>query len=235
MIDPKRPVQLPLGITLRDEARFENFIVGENGLLFNSLRQAARGQGEQYLYLWGGASHGSSHLLQSSCHEAQAFGRSSVYLPLRELIDHPPGILDNMEQLQLVCIDDLDCIAGESAWQEAVFHLFNRMREVGHTLLIAAHKAPAQLGLALPDLVSRLNWGMVFHVYPINDEAKAVALKARAAGRGFELSDEVVHYLLHHGSRDMAHLLAVLERLDHASLSAQRRITVPFVKQEMGW
>lgn len=229
------PLQLPLGISLRDEARFENFITGDNGLLCHALQKASSGEGEPSIYLWGGVSHGCTHLLQSCCHRADEVGRHSVYLPLRDLREHPPALLDNLEQLDLVCIDDLQVIAGDRAWEEALFHLFNRLRAAQRTLILAADRAPAQLGLSLPDLESRLGWGLVFHLYPIDDEAKALALKARAAARGFELSDEVTRYLLHHGSREMAQLLAVLECLDHASLSAQRRITVPFVKQVMGW
>ncbi|GAB2604478.1 DnaA regulatory inactivator Hda [Nitrincola alkalisediminis] len=235
MAHVKAPVQLPLGIALRDEARFENFVVGDNGLLISTLKQAASGRGEQYAYFWGGHSHGCSHLLQSCCHLADEHRRHSVYLPIATLIDHDPSIFENMDQLDLVCIDDIELIAGRKEWEEAVFHLYNRMRAAGKTLLIAGKKAPAHLGLTLVDLESRLLWGMVLHAYAIDDEAKILALKARAAERGFELSQEVLRYLLHHGSRDMAHLLSVLEKLDHASLSAQRRITIPFVKQVMGW
>ncbi|WP_151703502.1 DnaA regulatory inactivator Hda [Nitrincola alkalilacustris] len=235
MTEQTAPFQLPLGITLRDDARFENFVIGDNALLFEALRHSATGQGEQLLYIWGQPSTGCSHLLQSCCHLADSAKRQAVYLPLAELLQHGPVLLEDMDQLDLVCIDDIEQIAGLPAWEEAVFHLFNRMRALQHTLLIASKLPPKTLGLKLSDLESRLHWGMVFRVNPIRDDEKVVALKSRAQARGFDLSDEVVKYMMHHGSRDMASLLSVLNRLDHASLSAQRRITVPFVKQVMGW
>lgn len=46
------PQQLPLGVSLRDEARFENYQVGDNGLVYAMLRQAAIGKGENFLYIW---------------------------------------------------------------------------------------------------------------------------------------------------------------------------------------
>lgn len=235
MSTKKAPVQLPLGIILRDDARFENFVSGDNGLARAELERAAQGQGEQYIYLWGHAGVGCSHLLQSCCHAADPVRRTAVYLPLAELSHAGPELLDDLDQLQLVCIDNLERVAGQPAWEEALFHLFNRMRAVGHVLILAAERSPRSLGLKLPDLESRLNWGLVFQIRPLDDETKEIALKARAGARGLQLGDEVVRYLMHHGSRDMANLLVTLDKLDRASLSAQRRITVPFVKQVMGW
>lgn len=229
------PVQLPLGIGLRDDARFENFVAGDNGLACTELERAARGEGEQYVYLWGHQGVGCSHLLQSCCHAADPVRRSAVYLPLSELMYAGPELLEDMDQLQLVCIDNLERIAGLPQWEEALFHLFNRMRALNHVLVLAADRSPRHLGLGLPDLESRLNWGLVFQIRALDDATKEVALKSRARARGLHLSDEVVRYLMHRGSRDMANLLVTLERLDRASLSAQRRITVPFVKQVMGW
>lgn len=229
------PVQLPLGVTLRDDARFENFIQGGNGLVCAALEQAVAGAGERYLYLWGHTGSGCTHLLQSCCHASQSTHRPAVYLPLAELKPLGPGLLEDLDRLELVCIDDLERIAGDPEWEEALFHLYNRMRANDHLLIIAAHRPPARLGIGLPDLESRLNWGMVFQLLPLDDDTKMVALRTRAQARGLQLSDEVIRYLLHHGSRNMAHLLGTLDQLDMASLSAQRRITVPFVKQVMNW
>ncbi|MBV1787550.1 DnaA regulatory inactivator Hda [Marinobacterium sp. D7] len=235
MTTKKAPIQLPLGISLRDDARFENYVSGENGLACAQLEQAARGEGEQYIYLWGHQGVGCSHLLQSCCHAADPVRRTAVYLPLAELTHAGPELLDDLDQLQMVCIDNLEQVAGLPQWEEALFHLFNRMRAAGHVLVLAADRSPRSLGIKLPDLESRLNWGLVFQVKPLDDATKEVALKSRARARGLQLSDEVVRYLMHHGSRDMANLLVTLDRLDRESLSAQRRITVPFVKQVMDW
>ncbi|MBR9828802.1 MAG: DnaA regulatory inactivator Hda [Oceanospirillales bacterium] len=228
-------MQLPLGISLRDDARFENFVRGRNGLVCAALEKAASGFGEQYLFLWGHAGTGCSHLLQSCCHASDPVRRSAVYLPLAELKSCGPQLLENFDQLDLVCIDNLEQIAGDAEWEEAVFHLYNRMRANGHVLILAASLPPAKLGIKLADLESRLNWGMVFQLQALDDDTKVVALKARAHARGLQLGDDVIRYLMHHGSRNMAHLLVTLDELDVASLSAQRKITVPFVKQVMNW
>ncbi|MBY4677907.1 DnaA regulatory inactivator Hda [Marinobacterium arenosum] len=230
------PFQIPLGVGLRDDARFENFYPGGNELALATARAASRGEGELLLYYWGASAVGCSHLLQAVCHAAEPAHRSAIYLPLDEMMAMGgPNVLEGLEHLDLVCLDNVQVIAGNEAWELGVFHFFNRIRAQNNHLLIGASVPPRLLGIKLPDLQSRLTWGMVFQLQPLGDEDKVSALKARAVARGFELSDEVVRYLIHHASRDMSDLVELLERLDRASLSAKRKVTIPFIKQVMGW
>ncbi|WP_286238221.1 DnaA regulatory inactivator Hda [Neptuniibacter halophilus] len=228
------PFQIPLSVGLRDDARFENFYAQGNELLCASLKAAACGQGEQFVYIWGGAGVGCTHLLQAVCHEAEPVGRSAGYIPLDELKHLGSGILEGMEFLDLVCIDGVDAVAGDKVWEEGLFHFFNRIREQGNTLIIAASAAPRQLGILLPDLASRLSWGIVFQVQALDDETKLKAIQMRASARGLEFSDEVARFLLHHASRNMNDLTFLLDTLDQASLSAKRKVTIPFIKEVTG-
>jgi len=230
----EQPLQLPLHISLRDDARFANFCATGNELALHSLQQTIQGQGETFIYLWGAAGSGCTHLLQASCHQAEPAGLSAAYLPLEELRLMGPEILEGMEFLDLVCIDHLQQVAGDPVWEEALFHLFNRIREQGSTLLVAADAAPRQLPVKLPDLASRLGWGVVFQIQSLADEDKCLVLQQRATARGMALSDEVARYLLNHASRDMSHLSQLLDQLDQASLSAKRKLTIPFIKEVTG-
>jgi DnaA family protein len=228
------PFQIPLSVGLRDDARFENFYSQGNELLCASLKAAAQSEGEQFIYIWGNLGVGCTHLLQAICHEADPVGRTAAYLPLDELKHLGGGILDGMEYLDLVCLDSIDAVVGDKKWEEALFHFFNRIREQGNTLIIAASAAPRHLGVNLPDLASRLSWGIVFQVQPLNDETKLKAIQMRAGARGIEFSDDVARYLLHHASRNMNDLTFLLDTLDQASLSAKRKVTIPFIKEVTG-
>ncbi|WP_426416523.1 DnaA regulatory inactivator Hda [Aestuariirhabdus sp. LZHN29] len=230
-------MQLPLGIRLRDEATFDNFVAGDNGALMAMLdpRLAKRGEQEPLFYLYGNPGVGVSHLLEAACHQADQAAQSSVYLPLLELGDYPASLLEGLENLDLVCIDDLQQVAGSMAWEEGLFHLFNRVRDSGTRLLLGSRQTPANMGVQLPDLVSRLGWGLVFQVQPLDDEHKCEALILRARNRGLEMSDELARYILSRSERGMGALFGVLEQLDSASLRDKRRLTLPFIKQVMGW
>lgn len=224
--------QLPLGMWLRQGASLDNFWGSENHQLLQSLRHLTVSGDERFLYLWGVEGVGKSHLLHAVCHIATAFGESSVYLPMAQAGQFTPEMLEGLEQMSIVAIDDVDAIAGDKAWETALFNLYNRIRDNGTGSLVLAARAPlADLGLILPDLKSRLSWGLVYQVHAMTDDEKLQALKQRADSRGFELPDEVAAYLLRHYQRQTAQLFELLERLDQRSLAEQRRLTIPFVKQ----
>ncbi|HSX71655.1 MAG TPA: DnaA regulatory inactivator Hda [Pseudomonas sp.] len=233
-----KPVQLPLGIRLRDDATFANYYPGANAAALGyveRLCEADAGWTESLIYLWGGEGVGRSHLLQAACLRFEQRGESAVYLPLSEVVEHGPELLDGLEQCELVCLDELDAVAGRSDWEEALFHLFNRLRDAGRKLLLAATVSPRELSVQLPDLQSRLTLALVFQLHALSDEDKLRALQLRASRRGLHLTDEVGRFILTRGERSMSALFELLERLDQASLQAQRKLTIPFLKETLGW
>jgi DnaA family protein len=226
--------QLPLGLTLKDSATFANFIAGPHSEVVLALQTCAQGQGEAFIYLAGASGTGKTHLLQAACHEAAQCSGTVAYLPLQRAAEFNTGVLEGLERMALVCLDDVQSVAGQADWEQALFVLFNRLRDNGGRLIVSAISKPSQLGLTLADLGSRLGWGITYVLQELDDDGKLLALRLRAQARGFELPDEVGRYLLLRLPRDMHALFAVLDRLDYASLVAQRRLTVPFIKSILG-
>lgn len=224
-------VQLPLHIGLRDSATFANFYPAGNAQVLAQLQQCARLEGERFIFIYGATGEGKSHLLQAACHTVSESGQPVVYLPLSQREQFSVEMLEGLEHMSLLCIDDLDAIAGDAVWEEAIFHLYNRVRDAGARLIVAANNHPAALAVRLPDLQSRLVWGLVYKLQALNDEQLTAALQLRAKGRGLELPAEVVAYLLKRCARDMNSLFDLLEKLDRESLVAQRKLTIPFVRQ----
>ncbi|SDH96687.1 DnaA regulatory inactivator Hda [Pseudomonas panipatensis] len=234
----KQPMQLPLGIRLRDDATFANYYPGANAAALGYVERlcdAEAGWAESLIYLWGVEGVGRSHLLQAACLRFEQYGESSVYLPMADLVQYGPAIFDDLEQLELVCLDDLEALAGLPEWEEALFHLFNRLRDAGRRLLLAASMPPRELPVKLPDLKSRLTLSLIFQLHPLTDEEKLRALQLRASRRGLHLTDEVGRFILTRGARSMEFLFDLLDELDKASLQAQRKLTIPFLKETLGW
>jgi len=223
-------IQLPLHIGLRDAATFTNYYRADNAQVVEQCEQCATRSGEQFVYLHGVNGTGKSHLLQAVCHAAAENNLQAVYLPMHQCIAMSTAIFEGLEHMDIVCIDDLDAIAGNAQWETALFHLFNRVRDAGAYLVIAANANTQELGLALPDLQSRLAWGLAFRLQSLDDAQLAAALQMRAGVRGIELADEVAAYILKRCPRDMNAVFELLEKLDHESLVAKRRLTIPFVK-----
>ena len=222
--------QLPLGLALRDSARFASFFPGPNTEAVRCLQSAAAGEGEALVFLYGAAGLGKTHLLQAACHEAARREQAAAYLPLHEQQTLSPELFAGMEELRLVCVDDVEAIAGLPEWETGLFHLFNRMRESGSRLLVAASDRADRIGLQLPDLVSRLGWGVTYNLGPLDEASVQAALQHRAQGRGLELPEETAAFLLKRIPRDLPSVFDLLDRLDAASMVEQRRLTIPFVR-----
>lgn len=222
--------QLTLPIQLRDDATFANFYIEKNVILIKALQAFILEPFQHYIYLWGHSGAGCTHLLQACCHLADKHALRTAYLPMIELINLNSNLFDDLEQLELIAIDNIEVIANHQTWQEALFHLFNRCKANKTRLLMTANNIPQGLNLTLPDLISRLNSGLLFQVQELSDEAKLAALQMRAQLRGIELNNEVGKYLLTHHSRHLNDLFILLEKLDHLSLAEQRKLTIPFVK-----
>ena len=231
------PFQMHLGIALNDAATFDNFYIADDShshVLF-ALRALANKTEKHNTLIWGASGCGLTHLAQAACREANDNGLSSQYLPLNELLGYSPeDICDGMEELDLLCLDGIDLICGSEMWELALFHLINRVRDKNHTVLFCSHTSPPSLPVLLPDLKSRLLGAMVYHIESLSDKGKERAMIIRAQSRGFDLSTEVARYIIHRASRDTNELFYLLDRLDDASLRAQRRLTIPFVKEVLG-
>lgn len=222
--------QQPLPLGFDPLQGFEEFHIGPNAESVAHLRGLAAGGPEPFIYLWGAAAQGKSHLLNACCRAAHQRGLRCAYLPLAALAAYGPQMFDGLDQLDLVCLDNLEAITGNPGWEQSLFSLFNGLREQGRRLLTAARQPPAQLPVQLPDLKTRLEWGLTLHLAPLSDGDKLQALHLQARSMGMELPPAVGRYLMAHRERDLGSLRQLLEELDRATLAAQRKLTVPFVK-----
>lgn len=222
--------QLPLTLRYPPDQRLDTYVVAPEGVL-PQLRALATGEAAEWLYLAGPAGTGKTHLLLATCAAAETAGRRATYLPLAAATGRLREALDAMEGHDVVALDGLDAIAGAREDEHALFDAHNRARASGASILYAARGAPEALDLTLPDLRSRLSQCSRLTLQPLDDAGRAEVLRQRARRRGLVLEDAALDWLLRRTGRDLAALTALLDRLDHASLAAQRRITVPFLRQ----
>jgi DnaA family protein len=222
--------QLPLGVQLGVSLRFETFHAGANGEAIAALALRAAGEFRPPLWLYGPAGCGKSHLLQAACAHAGSQGFTAAYLPMAAVRAEDPALLDGYEHLRLVALDDLEAVAGVAEWERALFTLYNGLQEQRGCLVLAALQAPAALPFGLPDLASRLAASEVHRLQPLAEPDQAEALRRRALHRGLELPEETLSYLTRRAPRDFSALCRLLDELDTEALAAQRRLTVPFVR-----
>ncbi len=236
-----RNAQLTLSVQLPDDETFVSYQGETNKAVAELLKQfisaaevstsASNKDKIHGFYLFGIADSGKSHLLHASCAFAQDCNKTSVCLSFSELQHLSVEVLIGLENIDVVCLDDIHLIAEQPQWQQAVFDLYNRITEQGKQLIITGNKSVNELALTLPDLRSRLSWGFVEQLKLLTDDEMLIAIQFRATQRGLLLNDDVSNFLLTRLSRNMRTLIESLDKLDKASMREQRRITIPFIKE----
>ncbi len=228
----KHEDQLPLAVGLEDEATFENFVTSrENLQLLTWLQDPERL--DSPVLIQGPPASGRTHVLQACCH--QAGGRGAFFLPLRHKDRLRPEILEGLGGLSMICIDDLQFAAGDVDWELALVHLIDTVNPTASHLVLSASAKAADLPWELPDLGSRLQQALFFRLHLLSDEGNMEAFELRARNRGLDLAAGVTEFIGARAERRLDALMAILKRLDESSMQRQHRITIPLVKEILGW
>jgi|TARA_B100001971_G_scaffold129546_1_gene119522 DnaA family protein len=223
--------QLNLPLRLADSASFENFFPAANGEALAAVSAITDSSARpRSLYLYGSPASGKSHLLHALCRGATEQSQLTVFVPAG-LESIEPELVSQLNPSSIVCVDDLENIAGTRVWEEALLELYERVQGSTGALVVAGRRPPGEAGLLLPDLATRLAVGGVYSLHPLAEADMADAMRLRAHRRGLELSDAVISYLLRRVRRDSATVFAMLDHLDAQAFSQQRRLTVPFVRE----
>ena len=222
--------QIPLQLEPRRDSRFEDFVSGPNHAVVEALKHMPAEPGSS-IFLFGDEGSGKTHLLNALCYETRERQGRAFYLTLKRLPKDAIASLQGLEKLDLVCVDDLHVIAGDQAWEEALFHCFNRIREANGRLLVSSRKRLSALDLGLPDLASRLAWGLRLPLLPLADNDKLAVIVLHSNALGLSLPEDVQQYLLKHHDRSMTALIQTVENLHQAALTNKRRITVPLARE----
>ncbi|MBE1301221.1 MAG: DnaA regulatory inactivator Hda [Alteromonadaceae bacterium] len=227
--------QMPLPIANLPRFAFDNYLTGENAELLFRLKNLSpiESSHKKPIFIYcGDEAVGKSHLLHASYQKIQSQGYNTTFLDLNSLVDYPPMILEQMEQLDVIFIDHLDAIVGKREWEVALFDLINKVLEREKGLIVLTSRTiPALTEFSLPDLKSRLMWGDTIKIVPLNNDDKQAYFMMKAKERGFKLTEDVTKYLINRIARDTKTLNTWLDKLDEVSLQEKRKLTIPLLKQ----
>ena len=216
----KQPRQMLLDLGQEKPQTLATFVPGSNLELMQFLPGLVAGTTvDRFVYLWGEAGAGKTHLLQ-----ALAETPGARYIAH----DAPAEQFQFSPETSLYLIDDCDLLSETS--QIEAFALFNQVREHGAMMATAGAAAPAHLALR-EDLRTRLGWGLIYQVHELTDDDKLAALNQAAVARGINVATGVLPYLITHFARDMRSLSAMLDALDAYSLETKRPITLPLLRE----
>lgn len=222
--------QIPLPLRLDPDLSFERFHPGPNREVIEQLESVALGETCVPVYVHGLKGSGKTHLLQATCIRSSQHGHLAMAIGMKDLPEALPSIFDGLNNLDILCIDDIQTVAGIIEWEEALFALFNEFTDQGRQLVFGANAPPSLIPFVLEDLKSRLSSAIVFGLQPLSEAECLEVLVTQARARGLEIPESVAVYLIRRVNRDLSYLMEQLEMLDVASLAASKKITIPLVK-----
>jgi len=225
-------LQLPLDIQLNESATFKNYFVGENEQLVDKLSNLHKMKAD-FVFVWGASGVGKTHLAQATCHSLADSEKLIAYFP----IDQPnigSESLENLENVDFVCIDGFESLAGKNKWEQAFFDFYNQLRSHERQLVIFSQLSPNQISIDLADLKSRLGAMEVYKLRAIPDRQKINFLIGYGKSRGLEITEDVASFILTRTNREVATIRSLIKTLDQQALTHKRKITVPFVKDILG-
>ena len=209
-----------------NNSSFGDFYIEENNhSVLGNLK------GEEDLVIYGSSKVGKSFLLQSLCNYFSEANKSSLYIPLKELNNHETRLLDNLDKLNLICIDDLDFIAGDSKWETAIFNLINDCLLSNCRIVFCSNINPSMIPFKMKDLFSRIQKINQMEVYPVKSDNLNEAVRFFADLRSINIGDKEIAYLINHSRRSMGDLVNHVNQLDKLSMQLKRKITIPLIKK----
>lgn len=225
-------IQLPLAVHWPQSAELSEFLPGRNAEALAALRHCLDGGSPAALLIEAPSGRGKSLLLQGAAREVQQRGGTAAYLPLTLLGTEDAAVLEGLDDLELVCVDELEHAVTHPVLVAELLRFIDRRRVSGRALLLAWNPM-AEVPAMPADLLTRIQACARFFLHPLNDAELASMLRRRAAQRGMEMAEEVAAFVVRRCPRNPSELMAVLDELDRQSLSSQRRLTVPFVQQRL--
>ncbi len=233
------PRQTTLAVDPPFIQRLENFVAGDNLEVIAGVRAAIKSEHFAGLWVCGTSHVGKSHLLRAACVLDEGKAMNAAFVACQRNHTAAPGLayqLDLASQFgSMVVLDDVGVLAGDREFEYQLMAMYQRLVQEGGALLVS-HGAPATaVEFNLPDLNSRMRSLLHYQLNPLQDDDKADLLRTRAAHRGYQLDEAVLAYWLARGPRDIEALLIDLDRLDRASLSRKRSVTIPLLKDELGY
>tara|TARA_B100000989_G_scaffold278845_1_gene240978 strand:+ start:155 stop:832 length:678 start_codon:yes stop_codon:yes gene_type:complete len=223
MINPK---QLTFPWSKSNRSELENFFFDEKNLKLKDILLS-----DEDFFLYGGNKVGKTYLMQSLCNLYSKKDKTSLYIPLRDILNFDTSFLDSLDSLDLICVDDINLINGRDKWELAFFNLINNCLTSKCRLIFCSSINPYQLAFELKDLESRIKRLDSFEILPVSDSNLVNALNFIAKSRTINLGMKELNYLVKYSKRSVSSLTKLINKLDKLSMEQKRKITIPLIKE----
>ena len=224
-----KPKQLTFPWNKVNKSSLEGFFTSqENSHLLSLLKDS---DFLDDLFIYGTKESGKTFLLQAMCNSYSSVSKSSLYIPLKKVMNYGVEIFESLENIDLICVDGIEEAISKIEWEKAIFNLINKALISETRLILTSSEDLQSLNFSLPDLESRIRKIQSYELHPVNDKDIFDALKYISKLTSINLGDKEAKYLVTYSQRNISNLVHILESLDQLSMEMKRKITIPLIKE----
>ena len=224
-----KPKQLTFPWNKVNKSSLEGFFISEENSHLLSLLKDSDFLDD--LFIYGTKESGKTFLLQAMCNSYSSMSKSSLYIPLKKVMNFGVEIFESLENIDLICVDGIEEVISKIEWETAIFNLINKALISESRLILTSSKDLKSLNFSLLDLESRIRKIQSYELHPINDKDIFDALKYISKLTSINLGDKEARYLVTYSQRNISNLVHILESLDQLSMEMKRKITIPLIKE----
>ena len=216
--------QIPINFSFCNAKTLDNYISGENKHLIKALKEFAKNNHGQLIYLFGEKSTGKSHLCKAVfdiIEDTKILVNQHNFETLSDM---------DLQNINYLILDDFEIILEKGNNEDTLFYYINEFIISKKSLLISSINSTEQITFTKKDLKSRLTSNLIFNIKEISDERKVEVLKNITEDIGWTIEEKVCQYIMYHYRRDLFFLCNVLKSIDENSLALKKKVTIPFVK-----
>ncbi len=236
------------------EYTFDNFIVGSSNKFAHAASLAVANEpackanvdANTYnpLFIYGPSGLGKTHLLYAITNHIKKTRPELKILYLKgedftnEMIDSiakktTPQFREKYRTADVLCIDDIQFIAGRDSTQEEFFHTFNALYEDHKQIILTSDRPPRDIKTLEDRLKSRFEWGITADIQPPDADLRAAILKKKAEQMNIQLSPEVVNFLAENLKSNIRQVEGAIKKLGALSLLTGTPITIELAKNSI--
>ena len=229
--------QLILNFPARPEFSFSNFVISQGSqLAFDSAINFCSADRVLYqsLFIFGPKNLGKTHLLLSIGNHAAENGAKAIYIQGKDFAKKAGESNQNeIIDADYFLLDDIEALTPSILAQEKLYNIYNTIIEKGGKVAFTSCSSPEKIKSAETYLTSRLQWGMLAEIKPIDDNTTAKIIHKLAQDINLTLPENIIHFLLSRIPRDFISLQHAVSVLNQESYTQKKKVSLSLVKKAL--
>ena len=207
---------------------FENFIVDESNkfayLMAKDVLEEKRYR-NNILFIYGDTGVGKTHLLKAILYKAykEKSDTKILYISVDELVkelinaikdEKYNQFINKYESLDILLIDDFQCIARKERIQEEIFNIFSELYNKKKQIVIASNSRPKEIQIFAERLKMNFEYGILANISMQTSGTKEAILNNKVKSNKLNVDIEAIEYISKKADLNIKEMIGLINTVD---------------------